>query len=67
MANQRSDKECSFNAEFIVRSCNSHDALVNALNQSLMALVGYLPEHRNNITDAAIESARDALRSAGIE
>nr|WP_023596477.1 hypothetical protein [Pandoraea pnomenusa] len=34
-----------------------------ALEQALMALTGYLPAHRNAVTDAAIEAARAALMS----
>lgn len=36
-------------------------SLREALGQAHMALIGYLPAHRNAITDAAIESARAAL------
>lgn len=46
------------------------DALVAeleaALNQAHMALVGYLPGHRNAVTTAAIESAR-ALLAQGVK
>ncbi len=35
--------------------------LVEALERAHMALIGYLPGHRNSITDAAIESCRAAL------
>lgn len=35
----------------------------SALQQALMALTGYLPAHRNAVTDAAIASARAALSS----
>ncbi|OBP11388.1 MULTISPECIES: hypothetical protein [unclassified Pseudomonas] len=36
-------------------------SLRRALEQAYMALIGYLPAHRNAITDAAIEAARAAL------
>ncbi|WP_160286349.1 hypothetical protein [Pseudomonas knackmussii] len=39
----------------------SHASLRGALEQALMALIGYLPAHRNAVTDAAIEAARSAL------
>lgn len=35
----------------------------SALQQALMALTGYLPAHRNAVTDAAIASAQAALSS----
>jgi hypothetical protein len=35
--------------------------LRSALEQAHMALIGYLPAHRNAVTDAAIEAARTAL------
>ncbi|MCA0188093.1 MAG: hypothetical protein LCH90_19280 [Proteobacteria bacterium] len=38
--------------------------LLEALDQANMALIGYLPGHRNSITDAAIEAARTASSSA---
>jgi len=36
-------------------------SLRRALEQAYMALIGYLPAHRNAVTDAAIEAARAAL------
>lgn len=36
-------------------------SLRRALEQAYMALIGYLPAHRNAMTDAAIEAARAAL------
>lgn len=52
--------------------CHERDAhliaaapkLLMALNAALMALIGYLPAHRNTVTDAAIESARAAIAAA---
>lgn len=38
--------------------------LLDALEQAHMALVGYLPAHRNAVTDAAIEAARAAIAKA---
>lgn len=38
--------------------------LVEALQRALMALTGYLPGHRNEVTDAAIEHAHAALAKA---
>ncbi len=40
---------------------SSGEAISDALEQCLMALTGYLPAHRNAVTDAAIENARAAL------
>ncbi|MDH1012029.1 hypothetical protein N5J43_16760 [Pseudomonas nicosulfuronedens] len=37
------------------------NSLRSALEQAYMALMGYLPAHRNSVTDAAIEAARAAL------
>lgn len=36
--------------------------LTHAANAGLMALLGYLPAHRNAVTDAAIARLRAALR-----
>ncbi|HBO0859837.1 hypothetical protein KKY53_17935 [Pseudomonas aeruginosa] len=38
--------------------------LLIALEQAYCALVGYLPQHRNAITTAAIEAARSAIDKA---
>jgi len=38
--------------------------LLAALEQAHMALIGYLPAHRNVVTDAAIEAARAAIAKA---
>jgi hypothetical protein len=38
-----------------------YESIEAALNKAHMALIGYLPAHRNAITDAAIETARAAL------
>lgn len=35
--------------------------LIEAAQAGHMALIGYLPTHRNNVTDAAIEKLRAAL------
>lgn len=37
------------------------DSLRRALEQTYLALIGYLPAHRNDVTGAAIEAARAAL------
>jgi len=37
------------------------NSLRSALEQAYMALIGYLPAHRNAVADAAIEAARAAL------
>lgn len=38
--------------------------LLSALQQSQMALTGYIPAHRNDITSAAIERAQAAIDQA---
>ncbi len=38
--------------------------LIAALRKAHMALIGYLPGHRNSMTDAAIEQARSAISAA---
>ncbi len=38
--------------------------LLAALQRAYMALIGYLPGHRNAITDAAIDAARAAIAKA---
>jgi len=38
--------------------------LVEAANAAHMALIGYLPAHRNDVTDAAIEQLGEALEFA---
>lgn len=40
--------------------------LLDALKQAHVALIGYLPEHSNAVTNAAIESARAVLELNGI-
>ena len=40
--------------------------LLDALKQAHVALIGYLPEHSNAVTNAAIESARAAIAAAEI-
>ena len=55
-----------------VAVCSKRDAsliaaapeLFEALQAAHMALIGYLPEHRNFVTDAAIEYARAAISKA---
>jgi len=37
------------------------DRLRKALGNAYMALIGYLPSHRNDITDAAISQCEQAL------
>ena len=41
--------------------------LLGVLKQAHMALIGYLPAHRNPITDAAIESCNSAIAAAEAE
>ena len=38
--------------------------LLAALETAYMALIGYLPAHRNDVTDAAIGAARAAITKA---
>lgn len=38
--------------------------LLAALETAYMALIGYLPAHRNDVTDAAIGAARAAIAKA---
>ena len=38
--------------------------LLAALHQAHMALIGYLPAHRNAVTDAAISAAKAAIAKA---
>ena len=38
--------------------------LLAALERAYMALIGYLPAHRNDVTDAAIGAARAAITKA---
>lgn len=40
-------------------------ALVEAAHAAHMALIGYLPAHRNAVTDAAIEKIGSALKPFG--
>ena len=55
-----------------VAVCSKRDAsliaaspeLLSALNAAYMALIGYLPTHRNSVTDSAIEAARAAIAKA---
>ena len=59
-----------------VRDCVSGDVQANArliaaapdllaaLETAYMALIGYLPAHRNDVTDAAIGAARAAITKA---
>lgn len=47
-------------AEFIVRACNAHDDLVNALN----GLVDCISETRGQNATAALNAARAALAKA---
>ena len=61
-------KEKKANAAFIVRACNSHDALVSAL-QSLFEHCAMVHKYwgdgsNTKEADAAIESARAAIKSA---
>lgn len=55
-----------------VAVCSKRDAaliaaapeLLAALETAYMALIGYLPAHRNDVTDAAIGAARAAITKA---
>ena len=38
--------------------------MLAALETAYMALIGYLPAHRNDVTDAAISAARAAIAKA---
>lgn len=61
MVNRAEELITQLEAEILKRDARTVE-LDAALNQTHMALVGYLPGHRNAITDAAIESARAAMR-----
>lgn len=55
-----------------VAVCSKKDAhliasapdLLDALNQAHMALIGYLPNHRNDVIASAISVARNAIAKA---
>lgn len=55
--------ESPANAEFIVRSCNAHDALVEALERTLTWLTSY-QGHGTMGPDGPYEQARAALKQA---
>jgi hypothetical protein len=59
-----SQEEAKANAEFIVRACNSHDALVKALDGLVQAINTDHPE-AHEIVAAAEAEAWTALKLAG--
>ena len=54
------DGETRANARLIAAA----PELLAALETAYMALIGYLPAHRNDVTDAAIGAARAAITKA---
>ncbi|WP_063588253.1 hypothetical protein [Achromobacter ruhlandii] len=60
------DSQAAFAAAYGLRDAQDATDLLAALNTAHMALTGYLPAHRNAVTDAAIETCRAtiALNSA---
>ena len=54
----------SGNEEFDARLIAAAPELLAALETAYMALIGYLPAHRNDVTDAAIGAARAAITKA---
>ena len=54
------DAETPANARLIAAA----PELLAALETAYMALIGYLPAHRNDVTDAAIGAARAAIAKA---
>ena len=54
----------SGNEEANARLIAAAPELLAALETAYMALIGYLPAHRNDVTDAAIGAARAAITKA---
>jgi hypothetical protein len=53
------------NATFIVRSCNAHDALVDALENLLNGIdTGAITSDHDEILSNAVQKARDAINKA---
>ncbi|CCH04040.1 hypothetical protein NH44784_000481 [Achromobacter xylosoxidans NH44784-1996] len=58
---ERHDDLAAFAAAYGLRAVPDAADLLAALNTAHMALIGYLPAHRNAVTDAAIETCRATI------
>ncbi|MFY1875578.1 hypothetical protein ACOTF3_04335 [Achromobacter xylosoxidans] len=58
---ERYADKVAFAAAYGLRDAPDADDLLAALNTAHMALIGYLPAHRNAVTDAAIETCRATI------
>ncbi|MFY3577133.1 hypothetical protein ACOTI8_31015 [Achromobacter xylosoxidans] len=58
---ERYPDQDAFAASYGLRAVPDAADLLAALNTAHMALIGYLPAHRNAVTDAAIETCRATI------
>jgi len=61
---ERYPDQDAFAAAYGLRDAPDAADLLAALNTAHMALIGYLPAHRNAVTDAAIETCRATIAQA---